>query len=64
MLTEKQKKDIKNINNCTPRLRRSVRKRVTDKTGRSIKDLIFVLEHAEEFPNLMEKIPVEKTELY
>jgi len=59
LLTEKQKANIQNINNCSPNLRRSIRKRVSDKTIQSIEDLTLIFQHAEEFPTLKEKIPFE-----
>lgn len=59
MLTEKQKINIQSLEKCNPRQRRSVRKRVTDKTKQSVEDITFVLKHADKFPNLKDKISVE-----
>lgn len=59
MLTGKQRNDIQNINECDARLRRSVRKRVVDKTVIGVKDIAFVFKHADKFPNLQEKISVK-----
>lgn len=60
VLSERQRKIIENEEVEEQKNHRMVRKRIIDKTAEAVDDIIMVLEHHEELPNLKEKIPPEK----
>jgi len=59
MLTKNQREYLENKENYSPSNNRVIRKRIIDKVENNISDMTLVFQHADDFPNLMERVSPE-----